>query len=397
MGHRPRTLLAFALVALAASVPRFGQRENEARELSDSDYYLDMAEFFSGVQDRPDPLFADPSNTRSHHYTRPLLPFLAGSLGRLLGHDYRTAFSLLNVIAAWLVAVLLTWLVATWWPGFGHPWAPGFLFLVSFPQMNWGYHILTDTFGYATTLAATLAAVHLMDIHERVDSPVARRDQVLWLGLAVLLQGLAFLTRQTAWITVIAVVVVLQLRGISRRNPFFSVGLVAALVLAVVPYLLYVRWIGIQDLKIPIRPDRIFDPRYIADALIKSGVAFHLAWIPALLVVARREFGRIPDVVLGWGAGALLYIGAGYLLNSYEGPPVIPGGYPGGGYPLRLTFALFPLVLPLAVRFFDVRSRDRPPRALWAFGIAYAAIGLVGVFLDPSRGRLRVFDLLKAI
>jgi hypothetical protein len=381
-----RIVLFLGIVAMAASIPRFGERENDPLARSDSDYYLDMAEYFSGEQEQPDPLYADPGHPRSHHYIRPLLPFLAGQLGHeLLAGDHRTGFGLLNVLAAWAIALLLYQLVATRRPDFDHPWVPGLLFLVSFPQMNWGYNILTDTLGYATTLAATLAAVHLVDLHGRARSSVSLRTWLLWLGLVVILQSLAFLTRQTAWITVVAVAFVLLSRGTLRARPLFAFGLLGALVLAKLPHSLYVDWIGVEGLSLPFRPAVVFDPWYAADALVKSGVAFHIGWLPALLVLMRKRFDGVPDVVLGWSVGALLYMGAGYLHNSHE---MI-------GYPLRLTFALFPLVLLLVAGFFERLDRSR--LALGAFCVAYAAISLLGVYLDPARGQIRVLDLLNAI
>jgi hypothetical protein len=40
---------------------------------------------------------------------------------------------------------------------------------------------------------------------------------------------------------------------------------------------------------------------------------------------------------------------------------------------------------------------DRSRLALGAFCVAYAAISLLGVYLDPARGQIRVLDLLNAI
>lgn len=383
---KPWFVVILGIVAALASIPRFGERENERLARSDSDYYLDMAEVFSGEQEQPDPQYVDPGRAGSHHYIRPLLPAVAGQVGhRLLGGDHRTAFSLLNILAAWVIALLLTHLVATRQPGIDHPWVPGLLFLVSFPQLDWGYNLLTDTLGYATTFAATLAAVHFLDLRAEARPSVPLGRQLLWLGLVIILQVLAFLTRQTAWITIVAVAFVLLLRGTWRTNPVFTFVLLGALVLAKLPHSLYVHWIGLGGLTIPVRPAAIFNPWYVADMLVKSGVAFHIAWIPALIVLRRNGLQGVPDVILGWSVGALLYMGAGYLHNSHEGI----------GYPLRLTFALFPLVLFLVPPFFE--GRRRPRLALGSFSIAYAAIGLVGVHLDPGRGQIRVFDLLHAL
>jgi hypothetical protein len=70
--HQPRRLslvLVFLLVALLSSIPRFGQRENEALPtISDSDLYLEMAHVFVGETPGFDP---ERLETWPHHYNRP--------------------------------------------------------------------------------------------------------------------------------------------------------------------------------------------------------------------------------------------------------------------------------------------------------------------------------------
>src|SRR5688572_1871976 len=101
--RRAGTIVALLVLATACSLFRFGQRENETQPLSDSDVYLDMARVFAGEEARFDPALRDPAYEASHHYTRPALPFAAGLLGRyLLGERYRAAFSVVNILAAWI-------------------------------------------------------------------------------------------------------------------------------------------------------------------------------------------------------------------------------------------------------------------------------------------------------
>ena len=90
-----------AVVAAVSSVPRFGQRENDASALSDSDYYLDMASVFSGDKPTFDPTWSSAAYFGAHHYSRPLLPFLAAAVVRAVPRvSLPSAFSLVNVLAA---------------------------------------------------------------------------------------------------------------------------------------------------------------------------------------------------------------------------------------------------------------------------------------------------------
>src|SRR5688572_25005177 len=145
--------LIFLMIATAASLPRFGQRENERermRVVSDSDLYLEMARVFIGDQPRFTREWVD---WQPHHYNRPLLPFAAGWVGAyLLGGNVLAAFSFINIFLATLAAVLLMRYLREQRPDWKLYWAPSVLFLTGFPQINWGYHILTDTAGYGTAI-----------------------------------------------------------------------------------------------------------------------------------------------------------------------------------------------------------------------------------------------------
>src|SRR5690606_27073536 len=111
-----------------------------------------------------DPAWSDPGYFGAHHYGRPALPFLAGWAARLVpGLSVEAGFSVLAILAAWAVAGALHWLIARAAPELQHPWLPSALFLAAFPQMNWGYHILTDTLGLATAFLAALAGAALLE------------------------------------------------------------------------------------------------------------------------------------------------------------------------------------------------------------------------------------------
>jgi hypothetical protein len=375
-------VLALLLLAAASSLFRFGQRENEALPESDSDVYLDMARVFAGEEARFDPALRHPAFEPSHHYTRPALPFLAGLLGRyVLGGRYRTAFSIVNVVAAWAAALLLlSWLPALN-AGLRHSWVAPVLFLTGFPQLNWGYHILTDTMGHATALGSSVLTVRLID---DADQPGARPSATVWIALFVI-QSIGLLARQTAWMVPVLAVALLARRGLWRRRPVFAVLLLLTLAAAALPLAAYLRHYELTGYGLPYDFAGDLDPRYVLDFVVKTGTAFHVAWLAAAVGLATFGWRRVPDALRAWGLAALLYIGAGYIANSIDS----------GGYSLRVSYVLFPLVFYLALAGLGRWGHGRHGSVLATiFCALYAVIGVVGVALDPARGGVRAIDLV---
>ena len=386
-----RTLLLLGALALLAAVPRFGQRENEGAAFSDSDYYLDMAAVFAGQAEAFEASWARPGHPGGHHYARPLLPWLAGHLGSALG-GHRRAFSALNVLGAWSVAAALYLVLLGAAPGVRHPWLPSALFLTGFPQVDWGYHVLTDTFGYATAFLASLLAARLV-----TGGAKPRTDAGLPLALAGLfaLQAAAFLTRETGWFTPVVVVALLVGGAVPRRRRRLAA---VVLVVTAFAYLPEAVWLARHDLRpvaIRFAPGAWLDPGYVADFLVKSAVAFHLVWALALVGALRGGLRRVPPVLWGWGVAGLLYMAAGYAHNSLDGV----------GYPLRLTYALFPVVYVLAAGGLEAVVERRGRGAL-ASGRRHrlaalllvalnVGVGVAGTSLDRGRSGVTVPSLLR--
>ena len=238
-------------MAVVASVPRFGQRENDGSALSDSDYYLDMGSVFAGDKPAFDQTWSDAGYFGAHHYSRSLLPFLAAVVVRAApGVSLPRAFSLVNVFAAWVLACALYGLLARIAPDLRNPWLPSALFLNGFPQMNWGYHLLTDTIGYATSFVAALAAWAMLEWD--------RRRLLAFVGLFVL-QSLAFLARETAWMVPV-VVAWLVMRGLPSERRRFGVAVLATVLLAYLPRVLYAKLAGVTSIAIPLSPRRVAGP-----------------------------------------------------------------------------------------------------------------------------------------
>src|SRR6266536_836310 len=190
----------FVLLAALCSIPRFGQRENEHYPgVSDSDLYLEMARVFTGDASG---FTAEWVAWQPHHYNRPLHSFLAGWLGKCaFGGNLRVAFSVVDILAAATLAWVFWRQVRRYRPEWKLAWLPPVLFLTGFPQLNWGYHILTDTLGLAMAFLTG-------EFAERIIANASQPQPALrWLGqvsLLFALSSLAFLARETAWLAVVS-------------------------------------------------------------------------------------------------------------------------------------------------------------------------------------------------
>lgn len=388
---RPAHLALFALLFLALAVicalPRFGQRENESLPVvSDSDCYMDMARVFLGDAPYFNPEWV---KTGPHHYSRPLFPFLAGWLARgILGGNLRAAFSVIDIVAAALTATLLMGVIQRSRPEWRLAWLPSALLVTGFPQMNWGYHILTDTLGIATAFAAACYAERLV---RQADQPTAWRWP-RWLGGCVLLSGvssIAFLTRETGWIAVVATTWLIFLRRGSAAPTLIHCGWVfAALLAGKVGHSVYSYHFALKGVPLGASIAHMFDVRYMLDLAVKTGVCFNLAWLLAFAAWFKSRARGVPPLIWGWTMGAILYIGAGYFVNFMQ--------Y--SGYPLRMSYSLFPLVFFAATEAFE---RFASPRRRVGLAVGYlllqVAINFLGVFLDPAQGKITVVDLMEKL
>ena len=365
-------------MAAVSSVPRFGQRENDASALSDSDYYLDMASVFSGDKPAFDPTWSSAAYFGAHHYSRPLLPFLAAAVVRAVPRvSLPSAFSLVNVLAAWVLGSALYGLLARIAPDLRYPWLPSALFLTGFPQMNWGYHLLTDTIGYATSFVAAMAAWAILESD--------RRRLLDFAGLFVL-QSLAFLARETAWMVPIVVGWLLIRGGLPRERRGFGLGVLATVLLAYLPRVLYAKLVGVTSIALPLAPDVWLDPGYVLDFAVKSAVAFNLLWVLAAWGSRGGGIRAVPHLIAAWGLAAVAYMAAGYAHNSLAQI----------GYPLRLTYALFPLVFFLAARGLEANVRGtRALLAALALVVLNGAVAVTGTLLDRGESGITVPRLIQ--
>lgn len=353
----------FLLLAILVSLFRFGERENENFPLSDSDAYLDMAMTFAQEKESFDSYLVQ---EKIWHYNRPGFPFAAAVVHHFFPTiSYRSAFSLINVLSAWGMSVLLFFIVRqknlleTFW-------LPSCLLLVSFPQLNWGFHILTDTSGLFLAFVCGYLVTEI--VFDR---------QYAGAGSFVLLYVLAvagFFLRETTMIALVMSVVYTVYAFFSGDRRWRRAGICTLVILAArIPIMVYAHYFGFHGPHITLYPDHA-NPLYWLDFLLKSGVAFHLGWLAALVGFSKNRDGVLIPFMLAWCAGALLYMAAGFLHNSLQ-----------LGYPTRMTFSLFPIVLVFATRGLEWLTRPKwRNAAMVAFFVAYSGISIAGFLFDPG-------------
>ena len=378
--------LLFFVLAGVSSVQRFGQRENEyAKATSDSDFYIDMAHVFLGDA----PAFNGAHVEQApHHYNRPLFAWMAGYLGRYLLHDnFRTAFSLIDLAGATLIAFVLFLWMRQALPGERFLWLPSVLFVTAFPQMDWGYHILSDTLGFATAFASAFYAAWLI---RKTDENGSLKPALWMLHLAATaaLASVAFLARETEWFAIITAGFLVAAWPASAQVRAKRGLVVATMLLGEIPRLLYARHFGLGGMPVWANAHMLVSPAYLMDWFVKTGVAFNFCWIAALggvLAMRRRRDWDVPPWIVGWSIAGVLYMGAGYRVNSMDV----------SGYPLRLSFGVFPLVYWLVWRcFVEWVKPARASMAVIAFCVVEFLTNALGVAMDSAKGKITVIDLL---
>jgi len=389
-----RILILFTLTAILSSLLRFGERENNLSTLSDSDYYLDMARVFAGQQYKFNPDFLA---SAAHHYNRPLLPFLAGKLGRtVLNNNYAAAFSIINILSAILIAFLFFVIIVSFYPEIKFAWYPSLLFLTAFPQMDFGYHILTETIGLAFAIGTCLFLYILLKrIEERVavkSGYLFYKDKEYLTGVLVLfaIQSLSWLARETAFFAVIFFIYIALRRKLYRTKYLYPTLIIfLVLVVSKIPHWMYSQLYHTHVPLMVIKLKVLTDPSYILDFIFKLGLTFNISWIIIVLsyiFLSKIRLLRIHDFIVGWTVAALGYIAAGFVHNSIQ-----------SGFPLRMFFSLFPLIYIVVIHFLEYWiSPRRLNYALVIFFIFHIAIGITGVLIDSGYNTIHtIFDFHK--
>jgi hypothetical protein len=393
-----KILILFTIVGILSSLLRFGHRENNLDKLSDSDYYLDMAQVFAGQKEEFNPQLI---RVASHHYNRPLLPFCAGFLGHyVLNDNYSAAFSIINILLAIFIAYLFFMMINTLYPKIVYSWFPSLLFLTAFAQMDFGYHILTETIGLAFAFGTCYLLYNLIsNVEKRVlesrQPYYYYKDRNVYLNIFLLfiIQVLSFLTRETALFVFIFLIYIIVKRKLYRLQYLpLVVLLFTVFIIAKIPHSIYSQIYNTNMPRLPFNFLALIDPKYILDSLIKLGLAFNISWlifIPGIYYLKKGKLSNLHEFIIGWTLAALGYIAVGYLHNS-----TLPNGYP-----LRMFLSLFPLFYLVVIEFFEIKFN--PPKLVYILGlffILHVSIGVFGVLLDSGTVTIHsVFDIFSKL
>ena len=379
-----KILILFTLVAVLSSLLRFGNRENNLSDVSDSDYYLDMAQVFVGQKTEFNHSYV---MVAAHHYNRPLLPFIAGLLGHyVLNNNYPAAFSIINILAAIFIAYLFFLIVNSLYPSIKYSWFPSLLFLTAFSQMDWGYHILTETLGLAFALGTCYLVYNLICKIEKKEQESNKtylyyKDWRVFINIFLLfiIQILSFFTRETALFVFVFLAYITLKRSLYHLKYLpLVVLLFSVFFIAKIPHSIYAQLYNTHIPKFSFDFAALISPKYILDSLVKLGLAFNISWfliVPAIYYLIKGKLTNVHEFIIGWTLAALGYIAAGYLHNS-----ILPYGYP-----LRMFFSLFPLFYLFVIEFLE--KKFSPPKLVYIlsiFFIFHVSISVFGVLIDSG-------------
>ncbi len=393
-----KILVLFTIVSILSSLLRFGQRENNLAVESDSDYYLDMIQVFMGNKEEFNKSFFV---TNEHHYNRPLLPVCAGLLGHyFLNNNYPAAFSIINIISAIFIAFLFYIIINRFYPKIVYSWFPSLLFLTAFPQMDFGYHILTETIGLAFALGTCYFVYNLVC---RVESKQSANDKLYsyykdWtvyfsIFLLLIIQVLSFLTRESAlFVFVFLFYIVVNRKLYKWKYLPLVVVLFSVLFVAKIPHLFYAQFYHTHIPEVSLNLSAMIDPKYIFDTFFKLGLAYNISWlliIPAIYYLWKGKLTRVHEFIIGWTLAALGYMAIGYLHNK-----MIPNGYP-----LRMFLSMFPLLYLIIIEFLE--KKFSPPKLFYILGlflILHVGISVLGVILDSGVYTIHnIFDIFNVL
>jgi len=355
-----------------------------------------MAMVFAGEKDNFNP---DWQRGKAHHYNRPFFPLLAGFIGHyFLNDDFKSAFSVVNIISAIVIAYILFILILKYYPDIKNPWIPSVLFLTAFPQMDFGYHILTETIGLAFALASCFFLYSFIlrnEVNENKEKNSGFHLTDFYPGLVFLLvlQVLSFFTRETAWFVFIFFIYIILKRKLYRSgNLRMVLAIMIVLLLAKIPQTFYANSFDTHIPKFKFVFSALIAPDYIIDSLLKLALTFNIWWIfviPALFCLYTGKIFRLHEFVIGWTLAAIGYIGAGYLHNSLLE----------NGYPLRMFFSLFPVIFILVVQYIE-KKYDNPKQLyiFFALIVIHTGIAVAGVLADSGTVVIHtIYDAFKVL
>ena len=347
-----------------------------------------MAHVFSGEKETFNKAYLE--RKEFHHYARPLFSYCAAKITSL-GLSLRTSFSVLNILAAWIIAVIFYIGIVVNLPCFQYPWLPPFLFLTGFPQLDWGYHLLTDTFGYGFSIIVIFFMDMLFIYASNHEFSHKKKQYILGILFLFILQSLAFFAREIAWAAVIvAAYFFLKHLITNKKVSYFYLITIITLILAKSFHQIYCHIYQFSPPKLHfLNFSALFNYKYILDFFIKSGFAFNIAWPFVFIYFFKFRLNglkKIPDIFIAWTIAAVLYIGAAYSHNAFG------HGY---GYPLRISYALFPLIFLFTT--YTLTSFKHKKIIITFYLIFSLLINITGVLLDPNTPNVTYENILKKI
>jgi predicted benzoate:H+ symporter BenE len=205
-----------------------------------------------------------------------------------------------------------------------------------------------------------------------------------------ILQSLAFFAREIAWAAVIvAAYFFLKHLVTNKKVSYFHIITIISLILAKSFHQIYCHKYQLSPPELHfLRFSELFNYKYLLDFFIKSGFAFNIAWPCVFIYFFKFRLNglkTIPDIFIAWTIAAVLYIGAAYSHNYFD-------VY---GYPLRISYALFPLIFLFTTQ--TLTSFKHKKIIITCYLVLSVLINITGVLLDPNTANVTYENVLEKI
>ncbi len=340
-------------VTIASSVMYFGHTR-----AIDAQSYIQLSYFLQGKD----------GQLLEHFASRPLVPALAAVLNQFF--DITKSFGIVNVVFLCLTSLLLFALFSELFNDIKLGFFSALLYPLSFPIILLGSQVLTDAAGYF------FLVLGIYFIEYRFKK--LNLKNFIFAGIII---GLGLLVRDSLFILFIYLFFTILIDRHKYLKKKFSIfyKVFLTLLIAVLPFALWKYFTNVRSYPILERIrstiDKIFSLKYFSTFIVRSMLAFHILWLPAIhgFIIDKDKKRRLYYYKILLTILPLIAVAYLTLAQNYN-------------YDLRHTFALFPIVLPLAA--YSLMQIDKKLNSknlvIIGFILLYAVISFFGAYFVPD-------------
>ncbi len=324
---------------------------------TDSEGYIQLAYFIQG----------EDAQLLYQWASRPLVPLIASVFNQIF--EIKAAFALVNVVFLILTSITLFKLFDYLLENKKHAFFAALLYPLSFPVILLGSQVLLEA---ATNFFYVLTILFIEKYLKEINYKK--------LFILFILLSLSLLTKESLFILFIYLIITLFTRRKAIKTKFIKTKTITSILLSTLPLLLWKYIIKVSSHPLISRIiygyKNLFTIKYFTSFLIRSFLAFHILWLPAIygLLKDKNNKRRLFYWKLFLSVFPLMILA--YIISAQN-----------INYDLRHTFNFFLIFFPATIYTFSLLEKKSIKLAntlIILFIIIYAAISFIGAYLVPE-------------